>query len=238
MLNVLGEHGIAHVEIILKTQGRIRYLTDWESELTDYLKNARIIPGHEPIIDRFSSREQAVVPYRLVVTQYPASVGRRFEYDKLKAAQSTLYHQRVTVMEPDAARTFTFPKSDGLNAMRSQGWQAALSQFDARRKASAVGSPSRAASELSRLRDIKREMEATEKGARVALSELAAQRDAEIRPYTFQGEIVRVRGASLKRHIDLTEAERDERLRPFVRKYDRAPYTKVWFQRLTADDEL
>lgn len=238
MLNVLGEHGIAHVEIILDTQGRLRYLEDWEKDLTQYLSTTRLLPGEEPIIDRFSAREHAVVPYRLRVTHYPASEGRRFQYDKLKAAHSLLYHQNVTVLAPDAARTFTFPKAAGLNELRSAGWQAAYTQYADRRGATAVGNPLRAASELSRLRDTKRELEAAEKAARIALSKLSVERDALMRAYTFRGEVVRVRSASVKRHIDLTQAERSAELRPFITRYPRQPYTKVWFQRITEDEGL
>lgn len=227
-----GERGIAHVEIILETQGRLKYLKDWETELKDFLAGARILPGKEPVIERYSAREGLRVPYRLAVTQYGVTEGRRFQYDKLKAADSLRYHREVTLTPPDAALTFTFAKKGELNAVRSAGWQAYFRRYGDRKDMSRRGTPLRAASDLSMVRDQLRELAAAEKSARIALSELAMQSGALSGVYEFRGEVVNSRENGLRQSIDLGYADRDPVLRQYIHRYSKKPFTKVWFQRI------
>lgn len=233
----LGERGIAHVETILETQGRTRYFEDWETEITDYVKSARILPGHAPVIERYSAEAQERLPYRLAVTHYPAGVSRKFQYEKLKAADSALYYAEVTVQAPDARRRFSFPKAGELQLTRSAGWRAEQQRSESLRNVSRRGGLSRAAEDLSRIRDTLRDLKAVDTAARRALSDLVTELGAESSAYLFRGETVRSVENKLRQSIDLGRVEKDARLRPFLTRTPRQPYTKVWFQRVT-DGEL
>lgn len=235
MLNILGEQGLAHARTILETQGRIRYLKDWDADITDHIKGLTIRPGSEPVIDRFSSTEHRTVPYRLAVTHVPASRGRRFDYAKLKANEPTLYQRNVTVTAADSPLTLTFPRAAVWNELRSVGWQAAFEEFEDA-KAGAKANLTREASTLSNIRGQLRDLASREKVERIAMAELISVSDRTIRPYTYRDGLLRVSRSGLRQSIDLDLAERHPELRKYIAYTDTKPYTKVWFQRAYDED--
>lgn len=234
MINILGDEGLALSTDILTTQGRIRYLKDWGTEITDHLKELNIGPGNAPIIERPSPTSQTTDRYQLTITRTPATRGRRFDYAGLRAQKPRLYQSHVTVMAPDAPLTLTYPRATVWNELRSQGWQSASADYAAKKAAA----PATLMLEASRLSDIRlelRDLAHREKAARIRLAELITERDRTVRPYTYRDGFIRVSQSALRQSIDLDAAEQSPELRKFISYHDVKPVTRVWFKHV--DDE-
>lgn len=234
MMNMLGEQGLAHTRSILTDQGRIRFLKDWDSQITTHIKGLRIRPGSEPVIERINS-DGETESMILTVTRVEGAKSRRFDYDALKQDWPTLYQSSVTLTAADSPLTLTFPRTSAWNELRSQGWQSAAVHWqDAKRHSTA-----RLQSEaeiLSEIRAALRELEAREKTERLGLAELIMTRNRVITPYSYRGSILRVSESRPRRSIDLDAAARHRVLSRYLRWGDVKPYTKVWFKKVTEDD--
>lgn len=236
MVTILGEQGLAHAQDILATQGRIRYLKDWDTEITDRLKQVTFKPGSEPVIERFDSASNQTRAYRLTVSRVDAGKSRRFDYAKLKQAEPTLYQRFVTVSLPDAPLTLTFPKAAVWNELRSVGWQAAFEEWEEQKANAQMNLPT-TAEYLSNVRAELRDLASREKVERIALAELIVTLDRQIRPYTHRDGLIRVSQSGLRQSIDLDSAERHPVLAKYVARSETKAFTKVWFQKIKNEDD-
>lgn len=236
MTKLLGNAGLTLSTEILRIQGKLRYVNDWDREISDRLKS-RNMPAVPPVVIRRHARTGEHVEHRLVITDVPAGRIRRFDYAKCKAQHSLLYHHHVTLTAPVSPLTLTFVKAEVWDQIRSQGWLSCATDYDARRAVDSNWSYRHQVTLLSDVRQTRAQLKAAEMMKRIALAELITERDSEPRPYTHNGGILRVRSSTPHQRIALDFAEEHPELRKFVTYNARKAYTKVEFRPIGADFE-
>lgn len=236
MTKLLGETGLTLSTDILRIQGQLRYLGDWDREITDRLKT-RPMPAVTPVVVRPDARSGLRREHRLVRTDVPAGRTRRFDYTTCKRAESTLYHRHVTVAAADSPLTLIFAKSGVWDAIKSDGWRSCAAGYASRRETDPSWSYGQQVRLLSEVRQLRNQAKAAEAVARIALAELIIERDTEIRPYTHQQALLRVRPSSPRQYIDLDFAEGHPELRKFVGYGERKAFTKWDFRPIGVDPE-
>lgn len=233
---MLGDAGRTLSTEILLIQGRLRYITDWDHEITDRLKS-RAMPPTPPIVTRRHAHTGERVEHRLVLTQVPAGHIRRFDYGGCKARASALYHRHVSVNAPLSPLTLTFAKAGVWDQIKSEGWLSFAQAYAARRAVQPAWSYGHQASVLNEVRLIRAALEAAEQIKRIALAELIVERDIQPRAYTYEGGILRVRPSKPHQRIKLDFAEQHAQLREFIKYSARKAFTKVEFRPLGVDLE-
>lgn len=228
---ILGNDGLALISDILSTQGRLRYLKDWDTELTAHIKEH---PPTEPVVVSRLDDQAVRREYTLKVTHFPATRYRTFAYTRLRKAKPLLYAKAVTVLPPAAQLTIAFSSSPVWDELRSPGWTDLAQRYERQRYGDI--DTTKAAHYLSRVRPHMRELVAREKADRIELSALIADRDDTIRPYTYDSASMRVRESTPGQRIDLDKAEADPVLSTFMTYSDRAAFDKVWFAAVNPDD--
>lgn len=236
MTDILGETGITLSTDILLIQGRLRYLSDWDREITTRLMS-RAVPAVLPTVIRPHARTGQRVEHRLVITEVPAGRARRFDYTKCKTQASGLYHRHVTVTAADSPLTLTFAKSGTWDGIKSQGWSGCAEVYGERR---AVGSSWDYRQQVAALSDVRQslaKLKAAEQSKRIELGELILEKDSQPRPYTHEGGVVRVRRSAPRQSIRLDLVESHPELREFLVYTDRKAFTRVEFRPVEADPE-
>jgi hypothetical protein len=239
-MDIFSDQGVAHAQTILRTQGRIRYLSDWEKDLSGAIKAAVIRPGSEPTILRPDPATGTPTTYALRVTRHGASRGRTFDYDRLQKDEPVLFHRNVLLTPPEKPLVLTFRTASrsqrAWNDFRSEGWQAAAELYQDRRERS-LGNLQVTAEELSSVRASIKRLEDEEDEARTDMAAMILQQSEGAPPSvaSFHGCSLNIRRTQPRRSIDLDLAERRSELRPFIKYYDKKSFTKVWFQKVEED---
>lgn len=236
MTKLLGNAGLTLSTEILLIQGRLRYISDWDREITDRLKS-RAMPATAPVVTRRHARTGERVEHRLVLTEVAAGQTRRFDYSGCKARASLLYQRYVSLEAAPSPLTLTFAKAEVWDEIKGDGWQSFAQGYDARRAVQPTWSYIHQTTLLNEVRLTGAALKSAEQTKRIALAELIMVRDTAPRPYTHEGGILRVRASSPHQRIDLNTAEQIPELRPFIKYSDRKAFTKVEFRPIGVDPE-
>lgn len=227
MTKLLGDAGLTLATEILLVQGRLRYVNDWDTEITERLKRRA---GSEAVVMRRHANTGIKVPHRLVIEDKPAGVTRRFDYAGCKAKAPLLYHSHVTVTAAPSPLTLTFAKAEIWDSIKSAGWQSFAQGYAGRRATGEVWGFGDQAERLSEVRSLRSSLKSREQILRLELAELIIEKDTSCRPYTHGGGILRVRESSPLQKVDLDLAEKHPELRKFLTTSPRAAYTRVEFR--------
>lgn len=233
---MLGEAGLTLSTQILLIQGRLRYIADWDTELTDRL-TSRAMPSDPPIVIRRDETGRRDIKHRLVRTDVPAGQSRRFDYAGCKQRASLLYHRHVIVTAAASPLTLTFVKSPAWDAIKSRGWTEFARGYEAKRRVEGPWSYREQAALLNEVRLAQAALKRAEQERRIALAELIVENDSAPRPYTHDGALLRVRRSVPRQRIDLDMAQGHEQLSRFMVYSERKAFTRLEFRPIGDEPE-
>lgn len=220
LTRLLGDAGLTLAIDILRIQGQLRYLADWDRDIVTTLAR-RDLPT-PPIVTRPARTTGELAEHRLIVRQTPPGTQRRFDYESCERREPALYHRHVVLTPPAARLSLTFPASEVWQGLRSEGWQREAALPDnQRRRAPEIFMPRDQARYLSDIRLRTNALGKQEKAARQELSRLISVEEAErdlkdLRGLGYGGATMRIAKAKPTRKIDMDLAQSDPRLSPFV----------------------
>lgn len=227
-------------ETILRAQGRQRFFTDWDKELTTPLVSCAI-PEAGALLTPKPGRPEM----RVQVTRLSARRSRRLDYTRLHRERADLYSRFVTETTPPIPLRLTFraatvmAKSEEWDTIRSEAWAEVHAQLGEQRAAS---------HELRNAADIGaalREVRDRRKVDRTAEEKARGDLAAEIMASAAEGTVFQRAGdgrlytpvAPPKRSANLDEVEAHPLAQRYIRTSTVRESVRVWFQAEGHDPE-